>query len=356
MFKEKIDELNLPSLLVTKAAEWQTRREEILSLLQKEMYGFTPPPCPVHGKVLREDMNAYSGKAVERKIELVLDAPGGSFSFPVTITIPKEKKLAVFVNIAFMITGKDDQRYCPSCPVEEIIDGGFVHAIFDYLSVASDDGDFSSGLAAVFPRSPGAGWGKLGMWAYAMSRVADYLKTLEEFASLPLAAIGFSRLGKTSLWCGAQDERFDFVMPFGSSTAGIAFTRKNSKQSMEELQHHHSHWFCENFRAYNNNENAMPFDQHFPLALCAPRRLLTSIAEEDEWVDVEKEYLSCKAAGVVWELFGKKDFTAPDNFPHAPCAFWQGNPAMSLRHGTHFFSRADWQAAMAYIKGGTHAD
>jgi hypothetical protein len=357
MLNKIFNELGIPQATlgndgreVNTQEKWRLRREEILDLLKREMYGDTPSPCPVEGKVLKDDPNAYSAKAAERSVEIRLDTPGGIFAFPVTLVIPKtQPPRGIFVNIAFMITSVDGALHCPSCPIEEIIDAGFALAIFDYLSVVSDDGNPRNGIAPLFPRLPGSGWGRLGMWAYGMSRVADYLKTLKELQSLPFAAIGFSRLGKTVLWCGAQDERFDFVMPFGSSTAGLAFTRKNSKQSMEELQFHHGHWFCENFRKYNHNEAAMPFDQHFVAAVCAPRRLLTAIAEEDEWIDVEKEFLSCKAASVAYRIAGGTGFIAPDVFPHAPAAFMEGDIAMHLRHGTHFFSRNDWQAGMRYI-------
>ncbi|MFP3153575.1 hypothetical protein LQZ18_03945 [Lachnospiraceae bacterium ZAX-1] len=235
--------VKLPPLAVAKdgtkiadAVKWEARRKEILTLMQEEMYGMTPSPCAVSGKIQKEDLGAYSDKAIERTIELQFSAPNGRYALPVTFVIPKAvKPKAVFINIAFMEKTINGSRYCPNCPIEEIIDDGFAIAIFDYTSVASDDGDYDNGIAAIFPRDEKTGWGKLGMWAYAMSRVADYVKTLDEFIDTPLAAMGFSRLGKTALWCGAQDERFDYVMPFGSSTVGVGFTRQKNKQTMEEV-------------------------------------------------------------------------------------------------------------------------
>jgi hypothetical protein len=248
-----------------------------------------------------------------------------------------------------MITASDGSKHCPACPIEEIIDAGFALAIFDYTAVTSDDGNFSSGICRIFPRDPQTGWGKLGAWAYAMSRVADYIESSGDFKNVPLAAIGFSRLGKTSLWAGAQDERFRFVMPFGSGTAGVGFTRHNKKQSMEDIQQNHPYWFCGNFSAYKYEEGALPFDQHFAVACCAPRLFLTSIAIEDRWADVEREYESCKAASEVYRLLGGPGFIAPDQYPAEPVKLLDGSPAMALRHGAHFLSRADWQAAFEFI-------
>jgi hypothetical protein len=335
---------------VRSSAEWKERREEILGLLQREMYGITPSPCPVTGSILKEDDMAYSGKAIERFLEIRLTAPGGNVSFPVTLVIPKKQPVrGIFINIAFMVTGLDGFRYCPSCPIEEIIDDGFAIALYDYLDAAGDDDDFNKGLAGVFPRREDAGWGKLGIWAYSMSRVADYLRTLDIFRAVPFAAIGFSRLGKAALWCGAQDEGFDFVMPFGSGTGGVGFTRRNRKETIGELLHRNWFWFCGNFRRYGADAGVLPFDQHFVVAACAPRKLLTVIAEDDVWADVENEYLSCIAASEGYFLSGTKGFIAPDSIPRADVFFPEGNIAMGLRRGTHFLSRADWRLAMDYI-------
>jgi hypothetical protein len=332
--------------------EWRERREEILTLLEREMYGTTPLPCPVEGKITKNDNAAYSNKAVEQNIELYLFTPGGMTVFPFTLIIPKVHSIrGVFVNIAFMITTVDGMRYCPSCPIEEILDEGFALAIWDYLDVTSDDGDFNKGIAGVFSHQEDSGWGKLGMWAYSMSRVTDYLKTLKEFANTPFAAISFSRLGKAALWAGAQDERLDFVMPFGSGTGGVGFTRRNRKESITELQDRNWFWFCKNFRRYKNDADSLPFDQHFAIAACAPRKFMTSISQEDEWTDVENEYLSCFAASEGYLLAGGRGFIAPDKLPYAPVSFLKGDIALGLRHGTHFLSRADWRLAMEYIGG-----
>lgn len=255
------------------------------------------------------------------------------------------------IHIAFMREDKQGYKFSLNCPIEEVVDNGFAIAIFDYLSIASDDGDMTQGIAPLFPRNGETAWGKLGMWAYGMSRVADYVRTLPALQKVPLAAIGYSRLGKTALWCGAQDTRFEYILPFGSSTAGVGVTRRNAKQNMEELQENHWFWFNERFRFYNHNENAMPFDQHFCVAACAPRCLLTSFGLTDEWVDAEKEYISCMAASPAYIQSGANGFTAPtDRVPTEPAAFLEGDLAMNIHGGSHFFGRPDWNAAMRFIR------
>ncbi|MFP3153576.1 hypothetical protein LQZ18_03950 [Lachnospiraceae bacterium ZAX-1] len=66
---------------------------------------------------------------------------------------------------------------------------------------------------------------------------------------------------------------------------------------------------------------------------------MTSIAENDEWIDVENEYLSCILADEAYQLTGETGFVAPDTeFPKAPTTFLQRSLAMGLRHGTHFLA------------------
>lgn len=96
-------------------------------------------------------------------------------------------------------------------PAEEIVDEGLAVACLCYEDVACDRDD---GFQDPLPRllrsgaQPSDGWGKLSLWAWAASRVADYLITLPELDTDNLAVLGHSRLGKTALLAAAGDERF----------------------------------------------------------------------------------------------------------------------------------------------------
>lgn len=74
-------------------------------------------------------------------------------------------------------------------------------ATFCYNDVTSDrDDGFTSGPAAMYPRNdPDTDWGKLGMWAFATSRLMDYVLTLPTVDHKRIFVVGHSRLGKTAI-------------------------------------------------------------------------------------------------------------------------------------------------------------
>ena len=357
MLSEKLKERKIPDVLtfssgdpVKGRAEWGKRRSEILELLSREVYGFSPaPPEKVTCSLLWRNQNAFAGKAVYSMIQIKFNTPKGEFSFPVNLIVPKSlQPVPLFLHIAFR-PDIPDSYY----PVEEIIDGGFATASFCYNDITMDaDDGFTSGIAAMYTgteRKPDE-WGKISMWAWAAQRVMDCLQTLDEIDKKRIAVVGHSRLGKTALWCAAQDERFFMGISNESGCSGAAITRGKRGERVKEITDQFPYWFCENYKKYAGNEENMPFDQHFLLAAVAPRYVYVSSAEEDEWADPESEFLSCFAVKDVYQLFGLRGLVTPDKMPKPGTVLHEGKVGYHLRRGTHFFSRYDWQRFMEFVK------
>jgi len=349
----------LPEIWPDKTVDWETRRLEIADILQSELFGYRPAdPEEISFTVLPPESyyNGFcAGKATLQKINVTSKICGKTFTFPFYAVIPKHKKnLPFFIHINFRSDVPD--RYMPT---EEIIDNGFAVFSFGYQDVTSDDMDFTNGLAGILydgREKTGSDCGKIPMWSWAASRIMDYCQTLDCLDFSKSAVVGHSRLGKTALFTGMMDTRFQFAISNDSGFAGAALNRNREERERGEpfcsvsfCVQHHMQWFSENYRKYADNEETMPYDQHFLVAATAPRHVYVASAVEDDWSDPKTEYLSCCAAGEVYEHLGMTGFVHPDRYPEPGEHFHDGHVGYHIRPGVHYFSREDWQQYFKYI-------
>ena len=354
MLQEKLNARRLPDLLtmndgrnVKTPDEWRMRRRELLELLSREEYGFSPAaPESVRGVIDpasgRGEASVYAGKATQRQIRLSFDTPGGEFAFPVTLITPERVAKAP----AFVYLGFQSDIPSPYLPMEEIIDHGFALASFCYTDITADGPDFDK-LGAMYPRDEKTGWGKLGIWAFAASRVMDYLETRDDIDPARVCVTGHSRLGKAALWCGAQDERFSMTVANDSGCSGAALSRGKGGETIEIIAKRFPFWFCGNYQAWRGRENEAPFDQHMLAALCAPRKVYVNSASLDDWADPESEFLGCLAASPAWTVQRVPGLVTPDRIPEPDAPLTEGGVCYHVRTGTHFYSRTDWLWQMA---------
>lgn len=321
-------------------------REEILDILQNEAYGFMPgkPEKISFEKTQLRNDNIFGGKGKLWEITVTVTVNGRDFSFPASLMLPEgEGPFPFFVNINFE-KNVPDFYY----PAEEILDNGFAAFNLFFKDVTTDDDNFSDGLAGLFypdgKRQP-ADCGKLVIWAWAASRLLDYAETEPKLDMNIACVCGHSRLGKTALVAGAFDHRFRFVHSNCSGCGGAAVARNNTGETVRDICRNFPYWFCENYKKYIDNEDSMPFDQHFLLALTAPNFLSVVSATEDDWACPENEFLSCTGASPAFRngfIYNKK--------PEAGDSFTDGDIGYFLRKGRHFFSREDWNFLMNFIR------
>ena len=327
-------------------------KDEIFDLLLREEYGYFPSrPDSVSVTVENPGISNFAGKGYLQKLALTIKASFGEFTFPVYYVYPHKIKTPVpaFIHMNFRDNVPDFYQ-----PTEEILDRGFAVFTFCYKDVTSDDGDFTNGLAGVlFPdgKRKSDDCGKLAIWAYAASAVLEYALTLPEIDHGKISVVGHSRLGKTALLAGAYDERFYCAFSNDSGCGGAALARENTGETIRDIaSKRFPFWFCENYLKYIDNEDSLPFDQHYLIAANIAHRAYVASAEEDLWACPKNEYLSCVAASRYFEENGKVGFIHPDRLPEICELLHEGNIGYHIRQGTHFMSREDWNYYMDYLE------
>lgn len=330
---------NLPAL---------TDKETMLDVLQKEIYGFLPPkPDSVSFTVEKDTIPRFcGGKTYLHRVTVRCTLGEKEFSFPFFAAMHDDgQRHPFFIHINFRDCVPD--RYMPT---EELTDNGYDVLSFCYKDVSSDDGDFTNGLAGVlFPdgKRKESDAGKIALWAWAAQRVMDWAETQSDALDLDCAVVcGHSRLGKTALFTAATDPRFAVGYSNDSGCSGAALARGTKGETVRDICRNFPFWFCERYLQYVDNEEAMPFDQHFLIASIAPRFALVGSASEDTWADPISEQLACLAAAPAFP----GGFVCPDRPAQTGEAFLEGDVGYHLRKGRHCFTRDDWHRLMQFVE------
>ena len=353
--------LNLPDPLrtpsgakITTAAQWTaTRRAEILELFRTNIYGRSPGrPRDLTFKVVEEDPRALGGKATHREVEIATTGPHGHFAFRLTMYLPHSaaKPFPIFLLLNNRGTVAS-QLNLPFFPVDQIIARGYAAAGITLNELSPDNAkDYRKGVINAFDgpeeRSPDS-WRTIAAWAWGGQRAMDYLETDRDIDPKRVAVIGHSRGGKTALWCGAQDQRFALTISNCSGETGAALARRLEGERTTNINTTFPYWFDQNFKAFNDREDALPVDQHELLALIAPRLLYVASAADDAWADPPGEFLSCVHATPVYHLFGLKGIETSQQ-PPVEQPLQDGSIAYHVRKGGHGLTEYDWARFMDY--------
>ena len=367
--------------------QWiKQRRPELIDLFQHYMYG-RPPAAPrtIETAINRVDPNYFGGKATKKevtisfgppqapKIELLLIVPNNP---PGNLSIPKP----VFLGINFCgnHTLLDDRmialptawmpEHCLGCrdhqatdagrgtqkevwAVEQTIDRGYALACFYCGDIDPDRNDFSDGVHPFYV-APGQvsrelhDWGSIAAWAWGMQRAVDYLVANPEIDKTRIAIVGHSRLGKTVLLAGALDERIALVIPHQAGCGGTAPSRHKVGETVKQINDRFPHWFCDEFKKFNDQVERLPFDQNCLVALCAPRPVLFSNAQEDTWADPDGQFRVLQAAESVYRLLGSKGLDSQsrpevDRLLDTPLGYY-------IRPGKHAMTTGDWKVFLTF--------
>ena len=312
--ESKVGTYSLPSPLrcedgteVSTPAAWRdVRRPELLRLFGRYVYGPTPPTNEAVEYSVEQENRVCDGQAIHKIVRINFPRLQKSFALQLWIPQNATRPVPAFLGLHFRPAELTTHRW----PLDTIIARGYALATACYQDLEPDHlHGWESGFRAALPAST---WGAIGVWSWGLSRALDYLINDEAINSRKVALLGHSRLGKTALWAGAQDERFALVISNNSGCGGAALSRRDFGETPDIITAAFPHWFCPNFAAFRGREDELPVDQHLLLAMIAPRPLYVASAAEDLWADPHGEWLACVEASQVWELFGLKGLDRKD--------------------------------------------
>lgn len=366
---------------VSTAEAWVTSRAPFwTNILLSQVYGSVPPatrPEVISDELISSDL--LDGKASLRAVQLELSigdktyrqdvhfvVPNlkgphpvilGAGSCPDDITLPFEGITraddaiypsycdgeGMMSTIAHFVFG----RYIETPPLEEIIDHGFAYGAYYPGMVVPDSAEAGVQALNDLPKTDmtHGPYGGLGIWAWVASRITDYIETDAILDNNRIILFGHSRMAKSSLLAGALDGRIAGVISHQSGTGGASVQKNDIGESVAEITMNYPHWFSSAYALYADRAGTMPFDQHALVALMAPRPLLLGNSARDQWSDPKGAFSSARAAGEVYELFGKTPFTARNLKDFKP----DETLAFQFREGTHGITPEDWTPFLQWL-------
>lgn len=339
-------------------ADWEGhRRGEVMASVLDNLYGRRPVerPSDLAFTVLSSE-DVYGGTALKKCVRATCSGPGGAMALNFTAWIPKRaEKVPAYVYLSPRVTkdcdDPDKGRRVYTLPAAYIVSRGYaVVAVNDYESAPDWDQSPATATNGVF-RAFGpvdahargtATWGILSAWAWGASRALDWLETEPRIDARRVAVCGLSRNGKAALVAGVTDERFALAISCCSGEGGAKLRHADcpGSETVRDILIAWR-WFAPKYAQWDGKDREMPLDQHWVLALMAPRLCYVSSATQDDWAGPKGEYAAAALASEAWRLYGKRGLVS-DGFPAPDSPCHEGEIGYHLRTGGHALELSDW--------------
>ncbi|MBO5822373.1 MAG: hypothetical protein J6R86_05110 [Lentisphaeria bacterium] len=396
MKEKRFAESNLPEYIQTVADKMNTceaevppyqvlplisDRQEILETFAANVYGEIPPACPFE-TVVKNEAVVFGGIGIRKEIDLIFRNNGIERTLHMLLYIPAKRqgKVPCFFGLNFLgnidttndtgVTFYPFERYKAEFvwhadrrveagayggkayrwDFEKVLKAGFATATICCFDCFPDHPDgFDESILPLFysredwdahiRRCPGA----ISAWAWGYLRAVDCLISQPEIDGGKIIAHGLSRLGKTALWAGANDERIALTVSICSGCCGAKMTRRHYGEDLGWLLFWRKYWFVPPLFDYIERDTIVPWDQHQLMAAIAPRKLYVASAELDEYADPLGEFTAAKFASKAWNsTLQTADFPAPGN------GAGDDDVRYFIRSGGHDFTPENWDDLLSF--------
>ena len=356
---------------VTTPELWrEVRVPELHAVLDHYLYGRAPAPSAsvvtldstaslLGGTVVLDQYTVSVDGAADLALHVAVFRPPGDGPYPVWLALNPCGNQSVLADPAIRLTTAFQEINCVGdtpeqnrgtqadrFPVALIVEHGFALAAIHQSEIAHDDamaGDVGFRAALPVDGDPGTRWGVLQAWAFGVAHVA---RAVPEMAALDrdrIAVVGHSRRGKVALLAAAMEPTIGLVVSHQSGTAGARLSRSEEGEPISAITLAFPHWFDAHFAAFSDRASYLPLDQHFLLALVAPRPLLLSNGAEDSWAGPDGTREAANLASPAWTLLGSSGLGG-DNDLDATLAY-------NVRGGDHSLGAVDWEVFLAFAEG-----
>lgn len=391
----------LDGTVVRTADDWSRRRQEILGIFAREMFGAEPPaPEALVCDLVGEKVTA-AGFAVRRFFRMYFRADRSGPCIEWCLWLPRHAKGPVPVILFLNYRGVQelvDDPDLPICrswlrnddrwdvrrhvasektrgslsgsssdtifPLQMILARGYAVLSACYADVSPDPLAFGKDGVDQYPFATTNGvftlWGPrderrtdnitaIGAWAWALSRGLDLAGRQPEIDVRRSVVTGCSRLGKAAFLAAARDERFAVCVPNQCGGGGVCLAKRDFGENISTEIVFFRHWYCKAYDKYASDPaGLLTFDQHLLLASIAPRYVLVQGFSPSDWMDTKAEFLACQAASPAWERLGlpglpKVEF--PKTYDTSAIGRRLGYVRRTEKHG---ISGCDWQWLMDF--------
>ena len=376
--------------------QWPERRQEILELFQREMYGEMPASAPIFLETVEEG-TTMAGFARRRQVRMWFKEDHSGPHIDWLELLPTQVQGPCPVILLLNYTGNHELLEDPEIlisqswmrptphrasartrgkfnhdgldnvfPISTLLARGYAVVTACYADISPDpdpleekDGMILQDTFAytgVFdlwgPRDPDRtdNTTALVAWAWGLMRGMDMVQQDPALDGSRVLLTGYSRLGKAALLAGAFDERFPVVVPVQTGGGGAPLTKRGFGENVATEVSSFRHWYCRAYDKYAYDTASMPFDQHLLLSCVAPRALLLE-GFDQRWFDTKGEFLALQAASPVWKFLGEKglpEVAWPDDYDTSAIGPRIGYVRRDQGHG---ISALDWRWMLDFADG-----